>query len=84
MAWQFDSEELGGMVQAFRRPESPAVSMQFRLRGLVPNERYLVQNFDLDDKLGKEYRGKELMEKGLSITIPEARGAALISYRIAK
>ena len=35
MAWQFDRPELGeGMVQVFRRAESPYESARFRLRGL--------------------------------------------------
>jgi alpha-galactosidase len=80
MAWQFDLPEKGkGMVQAFRRPKSPAVAMKFKLRGLDPEARYSVKNFDQPGAV--EMTGSELLEHGLLVSLPQPRDAALITYR---
>ena len=80
MAWQFNLPERdGGMVQAFRRPRSPAVTMQFRLRGLDHEARYEVRNFDQHDTI--ELSGAELMDDGLTISLPQRRTAATLLYR---
>lgn len=48
MAWQFDRPELGeGMVQAFRRTESPYESARFLLRSLEPDGQYTLTDPDL-------------------------------------
>jgi len=80
MAWQFDKPESGeGMVQAFRRPKSPAISMQFKLRGLDPKARYAVKNLDLQNST--EITGAELLTDGLLISLPQQRSAAVIVYK---
>jgi alpha-galactosidase len=80
MAWQFDRpDRAGGLVQAFRRPNCPYVAAQYKLRGLEPDARYIVS--DLDAAAPKEISGRELMEQGLLITIPEKPAAALVTYR---
>jgi hypothetical protein len=80
MAWQFDRPESGeGMVQAFRRPRSPAVSMQFPLRGLDPNARYSITG--ADEERTQIRSGKDLLERGLTITLPQPRQATLVVYR---
>lgn len=80
MGWQFDSPEKGeGMVQAFRRPESPFETARFRLRGLDAKAMYAVK--DMDSVAEVTLSGAELMEKGLPVTVGQAPGAALVAYR---
>jgi alpha-galactosidase len=80
MAWQFDRPEAGqGLVQAFRRHNSPYESARFKLRGLEPNGRYAVTNLD-EPAAQRECTGRELMEQGLPIAILEQPGAAVVSY----
>jgi alpha-galactosidase len=80
MAWQFDRPEVGeGVVQAFRRPESPYESARFALRGLDPSASYEVR--DIDAKAASKLTGRELMDKGLLVTIPDRPGAAIVFYK---
>ncbi len=80
MAWQLDSPAKGeGVVQAFRRPESPFESARFKLRGLDAKASYVVKNLDTAAEV--TLSGAELMEKGLPVTVNETPGAALIAYR---
>jgi hypothetical protein len=80
MAWQFDRPEKGeGMVQAFRRPKSPAVTMDFKLRGLEREARYRVRNVDKAEEL--VMTGRALLEQGLSVSLEHPREAALIVYK---
>ena len=62
MAWQFHRPDLGeGVVQVFRRDDSPYESARFKLHGLDATAKYEVENLDG----GKETRtGRELMEAG--------------------
>jgi alpha-galactosidase len=79
MAWQFHRPEHGdGIVQAFRRPDSPFESARFRLRGLDPAARYRV--VDMDSKHESEFSGRELLETGLPVSIPVAPGALVLTY----
>lgn len=81
MAWQFDRPDLGaGMVQVFRRPESPYESALFRLNGLDPAAEYEIKNFD-EPGVTKS-TGRELMEDGLHVAIPKAPTALIFTYRI--
>ena len=79
IAWQFDQPEKGeGVVQAFRRPESPYESARFKLHGLDAAATYAVENFDG----GKEtVTGKELMERGLAVTAETAPTALIFTYK---
>jgi alpha-galactosidase len=80
MAWQFDRPESGeGVVQAFRRYKSSYVTACFKLRGLDAKARYVVT--DMDSEKASEMTGAELLDKGLTISLPEQASAALISYR---
>ena len=80
MAWQFDGPEPGeGVVQAFRRPDSPYLTAQFRLRGLDPAANYTVTN--LDDPKPTKLTGRQLLDPGLLVTIPERPGVAIITYK---
>ncbi|MCX7598701.1 MAG: alpha-galactosidase [Armatimonadetes bacterium] len=79
-AWQFDRPDLGeGMVVAFRRQNSPLTGMTARLRGLSPRATYEVR--DVDGRRGWKATGRELMDKGLSITISHQPGSRMFLYR---
>ncbi|MCL5103615.1 MAG: alpha-galactosidase [Armatimonadetes bacterium] len=79
MAWQWNRPEVGqGAVQAFRREESPQDSSTFKLRGLDPSARYEVKNLD-QGSLG-QFTGRDLMDKGLSVTLKTKAAAAVIIY----
>ncbi|MCB9784363.1 MAG: GH36 C-terminal domain-containing protein [Candidatus Omnitrophica bacterium] len=79
IAWQFDRPEEGtGMVQAFRRTESPFFGGRFRLRGLDPDAEYKIVNMDADER--ETRTGKDLMDQGLEIVLEESPGSAVIEY----
>jgi alpha-galactosidase len=79
-AWQFDRPDLGeGMVQAFRRPNSPFDSARFKLRGLEPARRYRVTN--VDEQGAMEMTGGELMDSGLPVALKNSPRAAIIVYK---
>jgi alpha-galactosidase len=80
LGWQFHRADLGGgLVQAFRRPESLPESARLKLRGLDPRSRYVVT--DVDDAKPYELSGRELMVKGLLLTLPEKPSARIVTYR---
>jgi len=80
IAWQFDQRERGeGMVQAFRRPDSPFESARFKLRGLDAAARYRVT--DLDSPGQPEFTGRELIEQGLPVSVKSAPGALILTYK---
>ena len=80
MAWQFDKPDLdAGMVQAFRRENCYYEAARFKLRGMEPKARYLVRDFDREEP--QTITGKELMEEGLLVVIPDEPGAAVITYK---
>jgi alpha-galactosidase len=80
MAWQFDRPGEGeGMVQAFRRAESPYEVARFRLHGLDPAAHYTLVNFDVPGTT--TVPGRELMERGLLVTLMERPSAAVITYQ---
>ncbi len=74
MAWQFDRPDLGeGVVQVFRRPNSIYESARFRFRGLDPEARYSIS--------GEVYTGKDLVETGLLVSLPNQPDSAMIVYK---
>ena len=80
MAWQFDRPDLSaGMVQAFRRAQSPYETARFKLQGLDPEAKYRVTDFDA--RGSSVVTGRELMEKGLLVKLAERPSAALIVYK---
>ncbi|MHB9006191.1 MAG: alpha-galactosidase [Limisphaerales bacterium] len=80
MAWQFHLPEQGrGMVQAFRRAGSVFESARFRLTGLDPDRRYVVTDFDRPDDR-EIATGRQLMERGLLVSIPTAADAVTLAY----
>ena len=80
IAWQFHRSDLDeGMVQAFRRSGSDVSDAVFKLHGLSPEVYYLVTNFDTPGT--SRMTGQELMDKGISVSINQARGSAVIRYK---
>lgn len=82
IAWQYHQPGAGrGTVQAFRRSECDYFGAMFRLRGLKPDARYVVRNFDQHGEV--VLTGRQLMEDGVEIAVKERPGAAVVSYEIA-
>ncbi len=82
MAWQFYSPDKGeGMVQAFRREQSPYTAINVKLRGLQPDAVYTLKNLDADGTTSQT--GRALMEDGLAVAIDKQPGAAVITYQVA-
>ena len=78
--WQFDRPDLGeGMVQMFRRQDSTDEAMQVKLRGLDPHATYTLTNLDVAGTAS--VTGRRLMEDGLTITIKERPGSAIVTYK---
>ncbi len=81
MAYQFDwPGNNRGVVQAFRRPDSPYESARFRLCGLNAAATYELVNLD-QETTSSTMSGRALMETGLLITLKSRPAAALITYR---
>jgi alpha-galactosidase len=80
MAWQFDVPEKGeGFVQAFRRAGSIFRAADLRLRALIPDATYSFG--ELGDAETGRMPGRDLLEKGLPITIADRPGAVVFTYR---
>lgn len=80
MAWQFNRPESGdGMVQVFRRHNSPYEEARYRLRGLEAVAQYAVT--DIDTLKVCKYEGRELMEEGLPVRISAQPGAVVFIYK---
>jgi alpha-galactosidase len=80
MAWQFDRPEAGeGIVQVFRRENSPYESARFRLESLDPEARYVVRRLD-EPETRREYSGRELLETGLLVALTGRPDATVLLY----
>ncbi len=80
MGWQYNRPETGeGMVQMFCRAGTMYDSGLCRLKGLEPEARYLLSDYDSEGTT--TISGRELMEKGLRIIFASQPGAALIRYQ---
>ena len=83
IAWQYDRPDLGaGMIQAFRRPDNKDSTQTFRLRGLIPNAAYNIEN--MDTLSSTVCSGSQLMDIGFGIGLPNSPSAALFVYRMQK
>ncbi len=83
MAWQFDRPEKGdGVVQAFRRAGSFYETARLPLRGVDPESAYAITQFGSDE--AKQMSGRELIEKGLPVSLTARPGAAVFMYRTVK
>ena len=80
IGWQFDRPEVGeGMIQIFRRAENIFTAASLLLKGLDPAAKYLVT--DLTTNETQTLNGSDLMQKGLSITMPERPSAVVLTYK---
>ncbi len=81
-AWavfQFHRPDLGeGMLLAFRRPESPFISADFRLQALDPDAGYELEDADAGTR--RPVTGRELLEQGLRLTMDRAPESRLLFY----
>jgi alpha-galactosidase len=83
IAWQFHRpEQDDGVVQAYRRANCEEATKTFRLGGLDPAAHYDVT--DLDGKGPSRKSGRDLMEKGLTVSAKEKPSAAVIVYKRAR
>jgi alpha-galactosidase len=79
-AWQFDRPDLGeGMVLALRRPQCPFPVLEARLQGLDAGAWYQLQS--LDTGAVTRISGRDLMDKGINIELPDRPDSALYLYR---
>ena len=67
------------MVQMFMRPKTPHETGIYQLKGLNPDSRYEVKDFNNESR--KIHTGRELMEEGLTLTIRRRPDSALLYYR---
>ena len=80
IAWQFDRPDTGeGMVQSFRRTQSPYEAARFRLHGLDPSAEYSLEDFDAPGTV--TVSGRDLMDKGLSIALKDQPAAGIVVYK---
>ena len=83
LAWQFHQPETGeGVVEAFRRAESPYVASRLPLRGLDPAARYTFTH--IDGGKPQEFSGRQLLDEGLPVAIESKPGVAIITYKTSK
>jgi len=79
-AMQFHRPDLGeGIVIAFRRPDSPFITAEFRLRGIEPESRYQVENTDSGEIRVED--GALLAGRGLAVTMEQAPDSRVFFYR---
>ena len=79
MAYQFHREDMNqGMFLAFRRPDSPYLSARLKLGGLHPEARY---ELTFEDTGIKQTLTGEILRAGIDVTIADAPGSSLITYR---
>jgi alpha-galactosidase len=80
IVFQFDRPELGGgVIEAFRRPDSIYETARPKLKGLDPDAEYTLT----DQQTGTVTRqsGQSLMTEGLLVATPTAPYAVAIEYR---
>lgn len=81
MAWQFERSDMKkGLVQAFRRKNSPYQSACFKLCGLDASASYELTDRDTLQTVRRS--GQELMETGFTIHLSAPDSAALITYKV--
>jgi alpha-galactosidase len=80
IAWQFNSpEKNSGIVEAFRRENSPFDTANFRLYGIDEDASYDVQ--DEDGGSTVTYTGRELATRGLPVSMTDSPMAKIFVYR---
>ncbi len=79
-ASQYNRKEKGdGIIEVFKRENSPYSDAQIKLFDLNPKKKYTF--IDLDDNSEFYALGKDLMEKGLSLHIEGTKIAKIYLYK---
>jgi alpha-galactosidase len=79
LAWQFNRpDKSDGMLQAFRRKNCTGNQITVKLQGLDAKATYAFKDFDPGTFLKT---GSALMTEGLTVTLPEAPAATLLTYK---
>lgn len=68
-----------GIIQTFRRENSPYTECMFRLRGLDHEKTYVFTDIDAPEE-SLEFSGKELTERGFKARVEEQRSAKIWFY----
>jgi alpha-galactosidase len=80
LAWQYVSYDgSGGIVQIFKRSQSPYETARLKMYGLDANATYVFEDFDGNGAI--RCGGRELLEVGLPITITEQRVSRILEFR---
>jgi alpha-galactosidase len=80
MAWQFDVPEKGeGVIQCFRRADSPYESARLQFHGLDPRAEYQLTDLDVGEPFSMT--GRKLLDEGLLVTATRRPAAMVITYR---
>jgi alpha-galactosidase len=80
IAWEFTRPaHADGMIQAFRRENSPDVNLTVKLQGLKADANYEITNLDVAQKIRAS--GKSLMEDGLKLDAESPRTALIITFK---
>jgi alpha-galactosidase len=80
LAWQYVAYDgSGGIVQIFKRSQSPYETARLQMYGLDPDATYVFEDFDGHPEI--KCGGRELMELGLPITIEERRVSRILEFR---
>jgi hypothetical protein len=80
LAWQYVAYDgSGGIVQIFKRSQSPYDTARLQMYGLNPAANYVFDDFDGNPEI--RCSGKELLEKGLPIVITEKRVSRILEFR---
>ncbi len=76
-AWEFyDPETASGYASIFCHEATGTLSETFRLKGLDPEKQYHITDFD--GLVDVTMSGKDLMEKGITVTVPEKPYAVIL------
>jgi len=80
IGWQFASlDGAQGFVQAFRREHCMYTAAELKLRGLDPYASYVFTNLDTGES--QTLVGRDLLGRGLAVSITEQPGSAVITYQ---
>lgn len=75
--WEFfDKETNGGFAELICNPGCTTLTHTFALKGLDADKTYTVKDFD--GIVDKTATGRELMEAGLEVTVPEASYCVIV------
>jgi len=79
MAYQFHREDIRqGMFLVFRRLNSSGSTARLKLKGLLPSGRY---ELNFEDTGNKQTFTGEALAAGIDVTIEQAPGSLLVTYR---